>query len=92
MTLDAHLQISLARWWLKLGLPMILGRPPINIDSEYAWELLLDFYCKCDETVLRGVTTDILREVAKRSDIDGTRRMKKADLIQAILRRQHALT
>ncbi len=85
-----HLECSHASWWVALRLPMIsVGRPPLVIDRQQGWELLMAYYSRFDEERLRGVPLNILRSVAKHCGIAGVWRMKKADLIHAISQRQH---
>jgi hypothetical protein len=84
VTLGSHLQASVGIWWARLGLPMILNRPPIHIDEKRAWELLVNYYSQFDEARLRGVQRCVLRQVAEFLGVVGAMRMKKNDLITAI--------
>jgi hypothetical protein len=88
--LHSYLETSIAKWWVTLGLPMILDRPPIHLSEEYACELLQNHYAMSGEDVLQKLLTYALRDVASGCGIDGARRMKKKDLISAILQRQHS--
>lgn len=86
--LNAHLEASVGVWWIKLGLPMILDRPPMRIGSEDAWELLVNHYKQFDESRLEKEPLNIIRAVATGCGIKGTGRMKKHNLVQAILQNQ----
>ncbi|QDT24348.1 Rho termination factor N-terminal domain-containing protein [Gimesia chilikensis] len=88
--LDSYLQTSIAKWWITLGLPMISNKSPIYINEEYVCELLQKYYAKSSEDVLKTMLTYALRDVASGCGIDGARRMKKKDIISAILQRQHS--
>lgn len=92
MMLNAHLQTALAMWWATLGLPMIRNRPPICIDSDYAWHLLIDYYSKCGESVLQELLPNVLRAIAKRCGIKRAQRMRRSALVAAILQSPHAIT